>query len=1143
MQDQEKFDYHLSNQQLNNAPRSSTKMATTEEGMVLLLADGSVQACNISAGSILGLTTEQIHEWTCLDFSEQANSDKGLYLVHENGSPLTAATHPAMIALRTGKPCSNIVGFYKPNAELMWLLMNSQPLFLAHENVPYAVVFTFTDITEQKRKQSGDIDLVGNAVVQDISKCQTLEVNITESQRMEEALQESETRFRQLFDSNIIGIVLADFEKIIEANDVFLQMVDYSHEDLLAGKLSWRQMTPPQYHYLDDNALQELLKFGCFAPFEKQYIRKDGSLIPILIGGALLQQSPPTCVCFVMDLTERKHSEKSLRDVLQRLTFHVENSPLAVIEWDHEFRISRWSYEAERIFGWQPEEVIGKKLSDWQFILPEEIEVVNDVVKRLSNGSETQVVSRNCNYAKDGSIVHCEWYNSALCDESGTLISVLSQVLDVTERKRIEAALQESEQLFRQMADASPSLIWMSDTNQLCYYFNRPWLEFRGRTMEQEMGHGWLQGVHPDDLQRYFDTYINAFNARQEFRMEYRLKRFDGEYRWVLDIGMPRFTSEGNFLGYIGSCIDINDRKQAEAERELMLARSQQYANQLHGLTEAALTINSALSIEEVIRIITEQARAIIGAHQSVTSMTIDQNWAQSINSISLSDKYAAWQNYFGKPDGSGIYAYICQMNSPMRMTQAELEAHPQWRGFGQEADKHPPMRGWLAAPLIARDGHNIGLIQLSDKYQGEFTEEDEAIIVQLAQMASIAIENTRLYEAEQRARTQAEEANGIKDQFLAVLSHELRSPLNPILGWSKLLQSRKFDASKTATALATIERNAKLQAQLIEDLLDVSRILQGKLTLNVNTVDVVSTISSALETVRLAAEAKSIDVNFESIEPQKQSPHSTFLVMGDPNRLQQIIWNLLSNAVKFTPQGGQVQVYLERIDSYIQIRVVDTGKGIDPNFLPHVFDYFRQADSATTRKFGGLGLGLAIVRQLVELHGGTVLVESPGEDQGATFTVQLPLLTTQMAAAKGSKEGGITSNCSLQGMKILVVDDEIDSRDFISFVLQEEGAEVISVSSAIEALQILADFQPDVLFSDIGMPEIDGYMLIRQIRAWAPNEGGQIPAIALTAYAGEYNQQQAISAGFQMHVTKPAEPSELIAAVNRLTKKLVVSS
>lgn len=870
-----------------------------------------------------------------------------------------------------------------------------------------------------------------------------------------------------------------------------------------------------------------------------------------------------------VDIIECQQKEKCWRDiVLQRLIFHVENSPLAVVEWDREFCISRWSQEAERIFGWQAQEVIGKKFNDWQFIVPEDVEFVTDVIRRLSSGSDTQVVARNRNYTKDGSIVHCEWYNSALCNESGQLISVLSQVLDVTERKRIEAALRESEERFRQMADASPTLIWMSDTNQLCYYFNKPWLEFTGRTMNQEMGNGWAQGVHPDDLQRCFDTHRDAFDTRQDYTMEYRLKRFDGEYRWILDIGVPHFTSEGTFVGYIGSCVDINDRKQAEAEREQMLARSRQYASQLHGLTEAAMAINSELSIEEVIRVITEQARAIIGAHQSVTSMTLNQNWAQSISSISLSNKYAAWQDDCEQPDGSGIYGCVCQMNRPMRMTQAELEAHPQWQGFGKQADKHPPMRGWLAAPLIGRDGHNMGLIQLSDKYEDEFTEEDEAIIVQLAQMASIAIENTQLYEAEQQARAEAEEANSIKDQFLAVLSHELRSPLNPILGWSKLLQSRKIDPSKTAAALSTIERNAKLQAQLIEDLLDISRILQGKLTLNIDKVNLISTISAAMETVRLAVEAKSIDLRFaildlelenaskkEYIEFNKLSnnlkspiPNPKFLVMGDSNRLQQVIWNLLSNAVKFTPSGGRVEVQLsalkgqekqQTIDTYAQIRVIDTGKGIEPNFLPHVFDYFRQADSATTRKFGGLGLGLAIVQQVVEFHGGTVIVESPGEGQGATFTVQLPLLQTKVTATENEKDKQVESSWrNLQGIRILVVDDEVDSRDFISFLLQEEGAEVISVSSAIEALQILPNSKPDVLLSDIGMPEMDGYMLIRQVRTWQPQEGGQIPAIALTAYAGEYDRQQAFNAGFQMHVSKPTEPSQLVAAVTKLAKK-----
>ncbi|WP_414543409.1 PAS domain S-box protein [Nostoc sp. CCY0012] len=1121
MQNQEKCDYDLADQR-----QSNMKTATVEEGMIFQLANGSIQGCNTSAELILGLTAKDIHEWDSPNACWQ--------FVDENSIPLTALTHPGMLALGTGKLCLNVVvGLDKPNTELKWLLMNCQPLFLAEESSPYAVVYTFSHITKPNSQQ-----IHNDSGTEYKTQIPILEMNEpnTNAEIMRQ-LVASEIKFKKLFDSNIIGIVITDFTNIIEANDIFLQMVNYTRKDLLAGEIYCLQITPPEFHHLDEKALQELVTVGSFTPFEKQYIRKDGSRITILIGGAILEQSPPTCVCFVMDLTERQQTQKSLRDVLQRLTFHVENSPLAVIEWDHEFRVSRWSKEAERIFGWPAEEVLGKQVNDWQFVFVEDVEVVNSVIDRLFNCSETQVIANNRNYTQDGTVLHCQWYNSALCDESGKLISVLSQVLDVTETKRVEAALRESEARFRQMADISPTLIWMSDTSNLCWYFNQPWLEFTGRTMEQEMGHGWTEGVHPDDLQRYFATYINAFNTRKEFRMEYRMKRADGEYRWILNMGVPRFTSEGTFLGYIGSCIDITHRKQAEAEKEKMLMRSRQYTRQLHGLMEAAVAINSALSIEEVLRLITEQAREIIGAHQSVTSVIIDDDDEQAMNATSLSDKYAAWRDQCQQLDSLGIEPSIHQTNGPIRLSQAELTSHPQWQQFGQQIDKYPPLRGWLATPLIGRDGHSIGLIQLSDKYEDEFTKEDEAIIVQLAQMASIAIENTRLYEAEQQARAQAEEANCIKDEFLAVLSHELRSPLNPILGWSKLLQSRKFDESKTTAALATIERNARLQAQLIEDLLDVSRILQGKLTLNVDKVNLATTITAAMETVHLAAKAKSIKLKFQ---PHTDAP---VLVMGDPNRLQQVVWNLLSNAVKFTPPGGQVQVCLEQIDSHIQIQVIDTGKGIDPPFLSYVFDYFRQADSATTRKFGGLGLGLAIVRQLVELHGGTVGADSPGEGKGATFTVQLPVLSTQLTTVENQEEETMDSNIgNLQGIKILVVDDDLDSRDFISFVLEEEGAEVISVSSAIDALETLPASKADVLLSDIGMPDIDGYMLMRQVRTWTPETGGKIPAIALTAYAGEYNQEQALSAGFQMHVTKPAEPTELVAAVVRLAGKKVVS-
>lgn len=388
-----------------------------------------------------------------------------------------------------------------------------------------------------------------------------------------------------------------------------------------------------------------------------------------------------------------------------------------------------------------------------------------------------------------------------------------------------------------------------------------------------------------------------------------------------------------------------------------------------------------------------------------------------------------------------------------------------------------------------------------------------------------LELERDRLLQQEQAAREEAERANRIKDEFLAVLSHELRSPLNPILGWSRLLQNGKLDAARTKQALTTIERNAKLQAELIEDLLDVSRILQGKLSLTVSPVNLASTIQAAIETVRLAAEAKAI-----AIETHLDSTMG--LVAGDATRLQQVVWNLLSNAVKFTPPGGQVSVQLAPVDRQARMTVVDTGKGIAPAFLPYVFDYFRQADSATTRKFGGLGLGLAIVRHLVELHGGTIQADSPGEGLGASFTVNLPLM---QASPRIGPPQPPQPPMTLQGIHVLVVDDDTDTRDFIEFLLQQTGARVTTAASAEAALTALMQLQPDVLLSDIGMPAMDGYMLMQQVRALPAEQGGQTPAIALTAYAGEYNQQQALSAGFQRHLPKPVEPEKLVEVIASL--------
>jgi CheY-like chemotaxis protein/anti-sigma regulatory factor (Ser/Thr protein kinase) len=362
----------------------------------------------------------------------------------------------------------------------------------------------------------------------------------------------------------------------------------------------------------------------------------------------------------------------------------------------------------------------------------------------------------------------------------------------------------------------------------------------------------------------------------------------------------------------------------------------------------------------------------------------------------------------------------------------------------------------------------------------------------------------------------------------LAIVSHELRTPLNPILGWANLLQTKTLDPAKTRQALSIIERNAKLQADLIEDLLDISRILRGKLSLTVRPVDLSATLEAAIETVRLAAAAKSIQL-------QTQIDPDLGLVLGDSGRLQQVIWNLLSNAIKFTPEGGRVEISLSCVDTHAQLVVSDSGKGIQPTFLPHVFDYFRQEDGATTRKFGGLGLGLAIVHHLVDLHGGTIVADSAGEGQGATFTLRLPQLP---AAAQTSLQEGATKPVSaLTGLRLLVVDDDTDTRELVTFLLQQAGAAVTAVASAAEALQVFEQVHPELLLSDIGMPEIDGHELIQQVRSRPPEQGGQVPAIALSAYASELDQQQALKLGFQQHLSKPIEPDALIAAIAALVR------
>lgn len=439
------------------------------------------------------------------------------------------------------------------------------------------------------------------------------------------------------------------------------------------------------------------------------------------------------------------------------------------------------------------------------------------------------------------------------------------------------------------------------------------------------------------------------------------------------------------------------------------------------------------------------------------------------------------------------------------------------------------------AASAIARD---ITERRRAETEREELLAREQAARKEAEQAYNLSAESLR---REQAARKQAEEASRMKDEFLATVSHELRTPLNAILGWAGILRRNSADTNMSAQAVETIERNARAQTQLIEDLLDVSRIITGRMRLDVQPVEIPVIIQAAVDAIHPAADAK--EIQLQVVIDSKAGP-----ISGDPNRLQQIVWNLLSNAVKFTPKGGKVQVQLERTNSYIDITVSDTGNGISSEFLPYVFDRFRQADSSYTRTHGGLGLGLAIVRQLVELHGGTVAAQSAGEEQGATFTVKLPITISKDVAAysTGSLEARERRAISipteyaprLDGLRLLIVDDEPDACELLLTILKECGAEAQATGSAAEGLEVLRQWRPDVLISDIGMPYEDGYSLIGKIRALLNEEGGQIPAIALTAHVRAEDRLRALSSGFDAQVSKPLEPVELITVIANLARR-----
>ena len=599
-------------------------------------------------------------------------------------------------------------------------------------------------------------------------------------------------------------------------------------------------------------------------------------------------------------------------------------------------------------------------------------------LKRALDGESVEIPAIYYDVVVLGGTGRARWVTARahpIKDHQGRILEVMLMHEDITDRVIAEKALREREQRFRSLVMATSQTVWSTTPDGRVLEDSPTWRSMTGQSYDEWKEYGWLDAVHPDDRESARRTWLDCAASGSVYETTYRLRQLDGSYRWMAVKGVPIADADGAVREWIGATKDIHEMVTAQAELAERLDREQRHSALLVKVAQASRSLGSALSTEKIAAGLVEEVRAILEVHQAVVSLNV--GGAQEINAVSMSDKYARYRSYDVKPDGSGIYAEVCRTNQVTRLTQAELEAHPAWKGFGAHAAQHPAIRGYLAVPLLDRTGQNIGLIQASDKFEGDFTEQDEAILVQLASIAANSFENARLYGS-------LKEQDRRKDEFLAMLAHELRNPLAPIASAAELLKIGIASEERVRRSSEVISRQVRHMTSLVDDLLDISRVTRGLIQLEHVVVDIGATIRSAVEQSRPLIEAREHALVVAPVPSDAR-------VMGDPNRLVQVLANLLNNAAKYTPRGGRIDVTVSCAAGQAQIRVRDNGIGIDKALLPHVFDLFTQAERTPDRSQGGLGIGLALVRNVVGLHGGMVTAESDGPGAGSVFTVMLP--------------------------------------------------------------------------------------------------------------------------------------------------------
>ncbi|WOD40214.1 PAS domain-containing protein [Nodosilinea sp. E11] len=777
------------------------------------------------------------------------------------------------------------------------------------------------------------------------------------------------------------------------------------------------------------------------------------------------------------DITELKQNAKILKRNQEHLSLAMAAAKMGSFDWNIQTGEVRFSENLKTLFGLAPD-----SLNTYETVIglvhPDDLQSVQQALHRAVYQREEYNVELRV-IRPDGTVCWIMSLGKVFYSATDTPSHMTGIDIDITDRKQAELNLQQATERLNVALKSAPITLFNQDLDLRYTWIYNPTL---GLSVDDVIGKRDVDlgapetAAHLTQLKR--QVIATGVTVREEVKIVTNGQV--GYYDLTID---PIRDGEQGIVGITCAAVDISERVQIEAERQRAITDLRESEDRLRMAIESAQMGTWDWNLTTNVLTWNAGCKAIFGLPPEAD--------------ISIERFFEGLH-----PDDRDRIRQIVQA---IQTVSSGGKFNVEYRILVPQAGAER----WVKAKgqvYFAADGTPLRFL---------------GTVLDITPQKRAEAERERLLQQERLARTAAERANRIKDEFLAILSHELRSPLNPILGWAKLLQTKKMDADKTARALATIERNAKLQTQLIDDLLDIAKILRGKLKIEPAPVDPVFIIEAAIETVQSAADAKAIHITTDL--------HDLGPLQGDGARLQQIVWNLLTNAVKFTPENGRIDLQLRQVDHWAELKVTDTGRGIGPEFLPHIFDSFCQEDTSITRQFGGLGLGLAIVRYLVEAHGGTIVADSPGEGQGATFTVKLPLLSSRpsyLAPRASAKPIDLT------GVRVMAIDDNPDALALLTLLLEEYGAEVTSLTSAADALSTLIRFQPDVVVSDIGMPHLDGYGLMRQIRALPVEQGGQVKAIALTAYVRDEDAQKALDSGFQRHLSKPIEPETVVLAI-----------